>query len=299
MTRSAAWAPFLSETELTMFLTLVEAEVRDHGIAYQMGDGVVEIEWQEGPQSLGLSNLAQVCKSIPAGEWPSAIARHFDLVFGSAAEELALRSIVSDFDRVKSQLRVRLYENWIDDYVLKHVSDGLAAALVFDLPSAMRSVSRAEMTAWGRSEEELFDIAMGNLAGEEQPDAHVISGPEEVPITVVEGSSYYTASRALLVEREVVPDGHPYGALVAVPNRHVFFHHLIEDGRVIFAVNALVSLAAEAHRRGPGSISDQVYWTRRGGLVRIPCAVREGALHVSPPPLFVREVLDRLSAPPS
>lgn len=299
MTRTAAWAPFLSETELTMFLTLVEAEVRGHGIAYQMGDGTVEIEWQEGPQSLGLSNLAQVCKSIPAGDWPTAIAKHFDLVFGSAAEEMALRSIVSDFDRVKDQLRVRLYENWIDDYVLKHLSDGLAAALVFDLPSAMRSVSRAEMAAWQRSEEDLFEVAMGNLASEEPPDSHVITGPEEVPITVVEGTSYYTASRALLLERDIVPDGHPYGALVAVPNRHVFFHHLIEDGRVIFAVNALVSLAAEAHRRGPGSISDQVYWTRRGSLVRIPCSVRDGSLHVSPPPIFVREVLDRLAAPPS
>lgn len=298
MTR-AEWAPFLSEKELTMFLTLVEAEVKAHGVAYQMGNGVVEIEWVEGPQSLGLSNLAQVCKGIPTGDWPSAIAKHFALVFGSASEEQALRAMVGDFDKVKSMLRVRLYESWIDDYVLKHVSEGLAAALVFDLPSAMRSVSRAEIRAWGRSEEELFETGMANLALEEEPETHVVHGQEDVPINVVEGSSYYNASRALLVAKNSVPEGHPFGALIAVPNRHVFFHHLIEDGRAIFAVNALVSLALEAHRRGPGSISDQVFWTRRGELVRIPCEVREGALHVTPPPLFVKEVLERLAAPPS
>jgi hypothetical protein len=299
MTRQAAWAPFLSELELSMFLTLVEAEVRSHGVAYEMGDGEIEIEWQEGAQRLGLSNLAQVCKGIPAGDWPNAIAKHFDLVFGSVEEEAELRAVVADFEKVRSMLRVRLYESWIDDYVLKHVAEGLSAALVFDLPSAMRSVSRAEMRAWNLSEDVLFDAAMANLVLEETPETHVIRGPEEVPITVAESSSYYNASRALLLERDVIPEGHPYGALVAIPNRHVFFYHLIEDARVILAVNALVSLAGEAYRRGPGSISHQVFWTRRGALHRIPCEVEGGALHVSPPPLFVKEVLDRLRAPPS
>jgi hypothetical protein len=64
-------------------------------------------------------------------------------------------------------------------------------------------------------------------------------------------------------------------------------------------VNALVSLASEAFRRGPGSISDQVYWARRGELVQIPCGVQEGTLHVAPPTLFVKEVLEPLSQPSS
>lgn len=155
------------------------------------------------------------------------------------------------------------------------------------------------MRAWERSEDVLFDAAMQNLAFEAPAELQLIHGPEDVPITVAESPSYYNASRALLLERDVVPEGHPYGALVTIPNRHVFFYHLIEDARVILAVNALVSLSVEAYRRGPGSISHHVFWTRKGALHRIPCEVEGGSLHVSPPPIFVKEVLDRLRAPPS
>lgn len=299
MSGSAAWAPLLSESSARMLLTLVEAEMQSRGVPYKMEDGAVDVELGDGPQSLGLHNLAQVCASIPAADWPEAVQAHFDLVFGSAREEAELAAEIADFDRVKSRLRVRLYESPVEAHVSRLVGAGIAAGLVFDLPSAMRSVARAEAELWGRSDEELFDLALGNLSLEQPPETQTIKGPEEVPIVVVEGTSYYTASRALLLEREVIPEGHPYGGLVTVPSRHVFFYHLIEDGRVIYAVNALVSLASEAFRRGPGSISDQVYWARRGELVQIPCGVQDGTLHVAPPTLFLKEVLEPLSQPTS
>jgi len=282
-----------------MLLTLVEAEIRLRGVPYQMTEGAVDVELSDGQQSLGLHNLAQVCAAIPAADWPDAVHAHFELVFGSAREEADLSAEIADFERVRSRLRVRLYESPVEAHVSRLVGVGIAAGLVFDLPSAMRSVTRAEADLWARPDEELFDLALSNLALEQEPDREIISGPDGVPIVVVEGSSYYTASRALLLEREVIPEGHPYGALVTVPSRHVFFYHLIEDSRVIFAVNALVSLASEAFRRGPGSISDQVYWARRGELVQIPCGVQDGTLHVAPPALFVKEVLEPLSQPSS
>lgn len=293
------WAPFLVDPQREVFLTLVEAEVRRFGVGYRMGDGFVEVEAEDGPQNLGLSNLAQVCASTPVVEWPTIIHSHFELVFGSVAEENALRVVVHDFDQIRSLLRVRLYESWLEDQVGRQLAPGLVAGLVFDLPSAMRSVSRSEADVWRRSDDELFELALTNLALEQPTQEQVIRGPDDVPITVVEGSSYYTASRALLLPTQVIPDGHPYGALLAVPSRHVFFYHLIEDSRVIYAVNALVSLAHESFRRGPGAISDQVYWSRDGLLEAIPCGVEEGVLHVSPPARFIREVLERMAQPPS
>jgi len=299
MTRSPAWAPFLGEAGGQMLLMLVEADIRERGVAYRMLEDAIEVELPDGVQTLGLSNLAQVCDRVPRAEWPAAVATHFDLVFDSAHEDAELRSKLHDFEAIRHLLRPRLYDDTVEAHVSRLVGVGIAVALVFDLPSAMRSVSRAEAAPWGKTDEELFDIALANLTAEEAPDRQVIHGPEEVPITVVEGASYYTASHALLLSRDVVPEGHPYGALVAVPARHVFFYHLIEDNRVIYAVNALVSLAEEAHRRGPGSISDQVFWVRRGELVQIPCGVAEGTLHVTPPPLFIREVLEPLAQPSS
>lgn len=293
----ADWAPFLNETELKMFLTFVEAEVRALGVTYRIGDGIVEVDLEEGTQSLGLANLAQVCAGLPAARWPTAVSKHFSLVIGSSQEEAELREIVDDFEKVRGMLRVRLYETWTEEQFVHPLGDGLAAGVVFDLASAMRSLSRAEADAWGVSDEEIFERALDNLALEEPGEPRTILGPEDVPIVVVEGQSYYTASEALLLERNRLPEGHPYGYLFVAPARHVYFYHLIEDSRVILAVNALVSLAMEAFKRGPGSISHRVFWSRRGKVVAIPWEVEDGTLYVTPPTEFVKEVLDRLAQP--
>lgn len=300
MRGGSAWAPSLTAEQLRLFLMMVEGELQSRELPYRFGDGVVEVDTGGGAQGLGLGNLAQVCAGIAAADWPRTIARHFDLVFAREAEEAELESRIRDFGRVRELLRVRLYEEAIfDEQVTRPVGDGLVASLVFDLPTAMRSVARNEASAWGVPDDELFAAALANLAAEDVDEPRVLRGPEEVPVVVVEGASYYTSSRALLLEGDVVPEGHPYGAIVAVPGRHVFFFHVIEDPRVIHAINALVRLAHEAHRRGPGSISDQIYWVRRGVWQRIPCGVDDGTLHVSPPAAFVRDVLERVIAPAS
>lgn len=299
MKAGAAWAPFLTEAEVRMLLTLVEAEVQSLGAPYRIRDGIVEVDLDDGTQSLGLSNLAQVCAGIAAADWPAAVARHFELVMGSSREENELRGFVHDFERVAPMLRVRLYESCSPGQLSKTLAPGLEAGVVFDLTSAMRSVTREEASAWERSDDEVFSRALDNLAREELGAARTIIGPEEIPIVVVEGASYYTASQALRLEPDVVPEGHPYGALFIVPSRHVYFYHVIEDSRVIVAVNALVSLAIEAYKRGPGSISDGVFWVRNGAIVPIGWEVQEGTLFVSPPGEFVRAVLEPLARPPS
>ncbi|MBL8739744.1 MAG: hypothetical protein JNK04_01585, partial [Myxococcales bacterium] len=149
MSGSVAWAPLLSEPSARMLLTLVEAEMQSRGVAYAMEDGAVEVVLGDGPQSLGLHNLAQVCAALPAADWPEAVAAHFDLVFGSAKEEAELAHVIGDFEQVRSRLRVRLYESPVEAHVSRMVGAGIAAGLVFDLPSAMRSVSRAEADRWG------------------------------------------------------------------------------------------------------------------------------------------------------
>ncbi len=299
MKGGAPWAPFLTEAEVKMLLTLVEAEVQGLGAPYRIGEGIVEVDLDDGTQSLGLSNLAQVCAGVPAADWPGAVAKHFELVMGSSREELELRGFVHDFERVAPMLRVRLYEACTPGQLSKSLAAGLEAGVVFDLTSAMRSVTREEACVWERPDDDILSRALDNLALEELGVARTIQGPDDVPIVVVEGSSYYTASRALRLEREVVPDGHPYGALFIVPSRHVFFYHLIEDDRVIVAVNALVSLAIEAYKRGPGSITDKVFWVKDGVIVPIGWEVEDGTLFVSPPPEFVRAVLEPLARPPS
>ncbi|MFO0546995.1 MAG: hypothetical protein U0271_01340 [Polyangiaceae bacterium] len=299
MGRASEWAPF-GGSDLRMFSIIVESELQSRGLDYRLGDGFVEVVSSEGRQGLGLGNLAQVCGAIPRGDWAEAIKKHFELVFNRADEEGALEEKIHDFELVRAMLRVRLYDVGFEDQLVRTIAPDLTAGVVFDLPSSMRSVSRAEADAWQRTDDELFEIALDNLALEEAPEETTVIGPEEVRMTVVEGASYYTTSRALRLVESAIPAHHPFGALVALPNRHVFFYHLIEDARVVFAANALVSLAREAFRRGPGSITDQIFWVSPGGeVVKLPCDEQGSTLVVAPPARFVKDVLDRVVSRPS
>lgn len=304
------WAPFFRDSELRVFLTLVEAEMQRVGFAYTLGEGVVEVRVNGVPQTLGLGNLAQICATLPVAEWPDAVTRHFDIVANTVREEARLRTILFDYERVRPLLRVRLGTSdeeadallAVEDQqgeVVRALGSGLEASIVIDLQDAMRSLTREESRPWSRSDDQLFADALANLAHEAPTTRQTIRGPDDVPITVVEGTSHYTSSRVLSLGRDEIPEHHPYGALVAVPARHVYFFHLIEDDRVLYAVNALVSLAADVFDRAPGAISPRVYWLKDNRFVTIPTEVRDGALIVSPPIAFVKQVLEKVAQRPS
>jgi hypothetical protein len=300
------WASSLfSRPDLKTFLTLVEADLRARNIAYVMVDGAVEIDFPEGRQELGFENLAQVCTGTSTLEWPAVIHRHFDLVFLTREEEHRLEALLTDFEAVRPMLRLRLYGSVaFAEQVSWQLSDGLVAALVLDLPTFMRSVRREEIASFEISHDDLFDVALENLKTEVEGEAGVLDAPGGARITVVEGPSFYTSTRALNLASEALLEDHPYGAIVSIPARHVFFHHVIEGSQVVDAVRALAALAHHAHRRGPGSVSPHLFWVRGGGRFgrweRIACEVDDrGAMQVSPPSAFVRDVLDRVTRQPS
>jgi len=296
----AEWAPFFGESDLRVFLTLVESELQTRGVPHELADGVVHLDVGGERESLGLGNLAETCAEAPIETWSQTIARHFELVFGRAVEEAELEDAIADFGRVADRLRVRLHGgSSLDEQVTRTLSQGIVANLVFDLPSSIRSVHRREADAWRAPDEALFRHALANLDREEAPEQTTLTGPDDVAIEVVGGESYYVAAHAMRLRERGVPDDHPYGALVAVPARHVFFFHVIEDARVLAAVRSLASLATEAFRRGPGAISDQVYWVRGDTWVHLPCTIEGGTLHVKPPPSFMKAVLERVVAPKS
>ena len=66
---------------------------------------------------------------------------------------------------------------------------------------------------------------------------------------------------------------------------------------MIAAVNTMLLLAQKMFVDGPGSITPELYWWRRGKLERLPVRVdAERALHFVPPDEFVK-MLNQLAQP--
>ena len=116
-------------------------------------------------------------------------------------------------------------------------------------------------------------------------DSHVI--------TMLFGDSFYVASHALGLELR--PEGLADGLVVAVPNRHVAVFSAIRNVAIMQAIQGTLRLAARLYAEGPGSISPNLYWVRRGSpWVLLPGKVDAGAINFAPPDEFV-DVLNGLA----
>jgi len=146
-------------------------------------------------------------------------------------------------------------------------------------------------------EDELFALALDRVRLEpglalERQEVQVNDEGETVPIFMLVGDSFFTATHALWADGFDPPPSE-HGTLLAVPTRHVVLAHPIRGAEVIGAVNALVALAHQFESEGPGSISANLYWLRDGELRILRAWADDEGTHFVPSPEFI-EMLEGL-----
>lgn len=292
------WASFFTAREYNRFMKCVESTLNARGFPHRISDGVVEVQAPGcETQHFGLLNLAQLCKMRPAEEWDRLTEAHFTNVLSIQKEREALEAEMKDYSRVRHMLKIRLFPENIPDEVKQNavgrfIAPGIIAMLAFDLPSTVATVGRKDVEAWGLSEEQLLRDALANIETSEPVKPEVIDSGDGLRVYTVSGDSFFTASHILLLEKHL-PGRFEHGALVIVPTRHHLIFHPIEGAPAVRAVNALLPMAYDLHREGPGAITPGLYWWRDGELTLLPSAVEKGALQFYPPDEFV-ELLNRL-----
>jgi hypothetical protein len=295
------WSAMRSAEEYETFVALVEADLRGRGEEVRIEDGVAHTsgELLDGGH-FGLQNVAQRCARALPEAWPELVKAHFDAVIATMGPG-AGKPDMSDLERVRTQLRARLYPALpvLDRTFGWPLTEELFLALAVDLPTSVVTVSRAERAAWSIDDEALGRLAMDNLAREAPARESTAEAGDGVVIRIVEGESMFTATRAVALFDGDAHREHPFGALVVVPTRHVFAWVQIESMKELDAVAVLAAVAEGAHREGPGSITEQVYWVHQGKWHLVQTARNEdGSFSVQPPDGLV-VVMNRLATPRS
>ena len=168
------------------------------------------------------------------------------------------------------------------------------AVLVFDQPSSIRIVKKDESSAWQKSEEELFAIALENTVQKINPE--VASEPVENDfITLITSDHILTAASVLRLNRFPECIG-MHGSMVAIPNRGTIMCYPINDLGVVKMASLYMTFVPRWHAEGPGSLSPRIYWYKDGLFTDLPYRVEENELRFSLPQSFV-EVLNQLSEP--
>jgi hypothetical protein len=298
------WAAFLSGSEFRAFMSAVEADLKRRGMTVETGDGFMRAEPPGGQsQMFGLSNLAQVCRATPKDDWTAVIASHFTGLINAQGRDID--AIAADFEQARAILRIRLYP---DDYaagatdikdepVLRPIAPGITLGLVYDFPESTNTVPSSHLAGWPHSEDEVLAIARENTLAEPLPPWERLEANGGAGIEILQGDSFYVASRLLGLRALLGPD-RDYGAVVGVPNRHTLVWHEIHDLSVVHAISGLSRLVQAMFAQGPGSISDQLYWWRDGEVTVLPVSYDRSGINFAPPDAFV-EQLNNLPAGPT
>jgi hypothetical protein len=293
------WASGFSPAQYAAFLDAVRKDVAGRG--FQVREELPKLH-ATGPDGQayewGLWNLSQLCRGNPPGRWTSIVKDHFDSMVRSRSETSALEADEKDFAKMRPLLRVRLYgEESLEKapgakLVRRPLAPGIAAVLVFDLPSSVATVSSDKAGAWGMSVDELFRVGIENVRAE-GPLESMIQDVEGIPITLLGGESFFTTTHACFLEDYLRPPS-PHGALIGLPHRGALLVHPVREKKALRAVQPLIQITRGMYEEGPGSLSPEIYWWRAGSWTLIKTWIENGRLNIEPPDGFLK-VIEKLS----
>ncbi|HSA52368.1 MAG TPA: hypothetical protein VLH10_19960 [Yinghuangia sp.] len=247
-----------------------------------------------------LYNLAASCHNDERGRraWESLIHDHVDKLVRAMEAPSAVETLPADELWARLYPRLTAADNLPDDPGFGYAivpAPGLRQVLALDLPESVQTLPIDALTRLGDLAE-LRLRAMNNLRALPIEDHDIVKQDDGAQFRMVMGDSFFTSSRVLvldeLAERITGKAVGPYGALVAMPYRHLLAFHPIAGPDVLPSLNALATFAAYRYEEAPGPVSPYVYWWRAGRLVQLSERSEDGLAIVVGPEF--QEVLERL-----
>jgi hypothetical protein len=297
------WADFFTGAQFKAFIAVFRAELDRCGAVYRMDaeGGMVQaqIPGQAQVQTLGLLNVAQVCRHNPEDQWPELIARHLRIVTNVPKRNADINALSGDFDRAREFLKVRVhpedYTSHLPDSVAyQPVAEGLIAVLVYDFPDSIAGVHPNHVERWRVPMHDLIQLGVRNVRALGRLTPERIEGADRGWIDVFEdGENYYAASHALLLHEYYDPEPE-LGLLVGIPNRHLMLVRPLDNLDAVPALNAMLHMVPAMYDQGPGAISPNLYWYRAGTFTLLPAEKKGDSIHFFPPEAFTEGALNRL-----
>lgn len=283
-----SWSPFVENQDLKRFMDAVKDYFQQRSISYEVQpEGLIRLPEEDA--TLSLTNLAQNCARHDPARWRAIIAEHFDNLFAyrDAEEDPSSWS----FEKVRPMLMVRLYHEGLlqevpeSHLVYRRDIPGTISVLAYDLPTVVQTVAENDLTAWGQSREELFQIALENTYQTYQVEGSWQELGDDIQAYVLIAEHFFVAPQALLLDRypQCLGVG---GALVGIPVRNVLLSYPIKNIKAAQAVTRLIVGIINMEREGPGSISPQLYWYNEGEFLNLPYQMERKKLKFYPPESF-------------
>jgi hypothetical protein len=294
-----AWASFFTDKEYAAFKVGIDKYFKRLKIDYDIyDDGTIRTNDKSfGLGTLGLLNVAQVCKQNGINEYIEIIREHFDLLIKADKFSKGFDFIKNDFEKVKEYLGVRLYH---EDYALSvgknnvvgiNLAGDVFAMLVLDLPDSILSIKPEQVEKWDKNFDELFDLGVKNIMTN-YPLSLTEEEIDNFKIWFAQGDHFFSPNIVFDLESRKELLG-TCGSLIGIPHRHAAIIYPIENLETVKVINQLIPLIHGMNKQGPGSLSDNLFWCKDGKLINLPYNIEDNKLQFYPPELFI-EMLNKL-----
>jgi len=246
-------------------------------------------------RSLGLLQLAQHCHLRLRDEWHDLISSHLLTMVTHLDDDVEPYSAID--------LRIRLVPDTPADaetfcrFGARPYAEGVVQLLAVHMTDAVRCVPESEIEARGWDVDDAWRSAVIQTEMLERPDElHVIDIGDATFIHVF-GERPFIASMVGVLDQLIDTAAHigEFGAIVSIPSRHSILVHPIDGIADQNAIDAMIPIARQLYRQGPGSVSPHLYWWREGEMMWIPTFFEgdQDGLHVeSFPPPELADVID-------
>jgi len=302
--RTIGWGKFFTEEEKKYFFQLVHAYFIIKKIEATITEGIVYIEGTS--LKLGLNNIAQICHQSARNEWTGLVAEHFDRLLETMQSEAEFEETAKDYAKVSRYLGVRLYsKKYVENanqvtkmnMIFREDIADTVTALVYDMPSTVRTVNLHDAQLWGKDMNELFAVGLENVKKNCIPEITQENLTDDIKVTLLRGDSMFITSLVFFLDDFPTCTGE-YGALIGLPHRHALLCYPVEDLAVIDALKALIAMISGMYKEGPGSISPNLYWNTNGKFINLPYKQNEKQVEFFPPDEFT-ELLNKLGSDPA
>ncbi len=269
-------------------------------------EGAIVFPDEPNRGEMHLGNILARCQATDASDWAELIEDHLLNMEVWWEQEKLIADRIDDYDFVREHLGVQLWPESLREQfearrtVMRDDVPGAITTLVLDLPTALRTLRRSEIEAWGQADAALFDEGIERVRRAVTPRTDAIDVGLTKPVMVVRAEPPEdTFVSVFALTPQAVPDiiG-SYGALLSTPCRDLIIAHPLEDASGPYAIPQMAAMLQKAVSTRPYAIAATIWHHDRDGAVTpLGYDMADGRIEISAPPAF-QAVMAQLPAAP-
>ncbi|MBO0933364.1 hypothetical protein [Fibrella aquatilis] len=238
---------------------------------------------QNGATLFFLDNLLRKCKAADVSEWEAIVINHVKILPINSA---AITYIYKDFEFAAPLLKVQVKpkgfaKEVMQDCVYRQDFPDTYTFLVIDFQDALHYVRSNEAEEWEKPIDQLFDVALANIA-REKTDVNAYLLAERLPFFTLFHNDF-AAAYAIELGQNIEQAIGSFGAVVSIPAKGVAFVHPIETDTVFDYIGASHELVQSFYTDEIYTVTDRYYWYYEGQYQLFPYRVEGNKAYLSYP----------------